>query len=201
MNPRHHLEGRECCPYLPSAPKVICAAETRPLRNGADQAAYYIACLSCAQSLWLEGKPAQALLQLNHALAVDLPIDSAAADQWPLPYQAKIWILTRHQEPGFLGNPVRHYQHLATRVSGPLREIRSWRAWACFHLAEGILPHDAFPRDQRQIIQENLILPTWEEVLSGFHADKKSFEAAQLNRLMLESCSHGTHLDRGDRHG
>ena len=36
------------------------------------RAAYYLAALSCAQSLWLQGKPAQALLQLNHALGVEI---------------------------------------------------------------------------------------------------------------------------------
>ena len=162
----HHIDGRESCPFLPPSPNVIRPAETRPIRESGDRGAYYIAALTCAQSLWLKGKPAQALLQLNHALGVELAADDPAVVQWPLPYQAKLWLFTRRHENGFLGNPTRHYQHLASRMSGPNSELRSWRAWACFHLSERVLPADEFPRDERQIDKENLIIPTWSETLT-----------------------------------
>lgn len=141
------------------------ASDTRALRTGGEPDAYYLATLECAQSMWLQGKPAQALLQLNHSLGVDIAPESEALVQWPLPYQAKVWMFTRRHEDGFMGNPVRHYQHLASRMSGPRKELRLWRAWACFHLAENVLPGAEFPRDQRQIEREQLMIPSLHEVL------------------------------------
>jgi hypothetical protein len=166
MPERQHIEGREACPFLPPAAEIMRPSDTRAQREGDDPDAYYLATLECAQSLWLQGKPAQALLQLNHALGVAIPPDSEALIQWPLPYQAKVWIFTRRHEEGFMGNPVRHYQHLASRMSGPNKQLRSWRAWACFHLAENVLPSDEFPRDERQIEREGLEIPCWEKVLT-----------------------------------
>lgn len=158
MGKNTHIIGREACPYLPPAELTMNPSDSK---NARGTEPYYLTTLACAQSLWLQGKPAQSLLQLNHALSVT---ENACA-QWPLPYQAGVWILTRRHEEGFLGNPVRHYQHLASRVSGPNKELRSWRAWACFHLAESVLPGDEFPRDQRQIESEHLVIPQWCEVL------------------------------------
>ncbi len=60
---------------------------------------------------------------------------------------------------GYLGNPVRHFQHLASRVVGPRAEIRAWRAWVCFHMAEEILGRIAFPRDGIQLVREGLWIP------------------------------------------
>lgn len=166
MAKHQHIDGREACPFLPPSPQVTRPIDTRHLRESADRGAYYIAALTCAQSLWLEGNPAQAILQLNHALGVDLAAADPALVQWTLPYQAKIWLFTRRHEEGFMGNPTRHYQHLASRMSGPMKELRSWRAWACFHLSERVLPADEFPRDHRQIEKEALVIPTWEQTVS-----------------------------------
>lgn len=152
MTERTHIPDRESCPFLPPADRVLGPADSKCLRK---QEPYFLATLTCAQSLWLQGKPAQALLQLNHALSLDAGI----ATPWPLPYQAKIWLFTRRHEDGFLGNPVRHYQHLASRMTGPNSELRSWRAWVCFHLAESVLPTAFFPRDERQIEKEDLRIP------------------------------------------
>lgn len=180
-----HIEGREACPFLPPAPEAIQPSDTRPFRLGGDPGAYYTFALKCAQSLWLQGKPAQALLQLNHALGVDMEPDSEALLQWPLPYQAIVWILTRRHEEGFLGNPVRHYQHLASRMSGPRKELRSWRAWACFHLAEQVLPTDEFPRDRRQIEREQLKIPPWDQVLEGLGNHDSAREVSILTGLRV----------------
>lgn len=160
-----HIANREACPFLPHAAKAMGPSDSRSAREGNDPSSYYLTALSCAQSLWLQGKPAQALLQLNHALGVKLPANDMILTQWPLPYQAIVWILSRRHEEGFMGNPVRHYQHLASRMSGPNKEQRTWRAWACFHLAQGILPADSFPIDQRQIDKEQLVIPTWHNAL------------------------------------
>ena len=126
---------------------------------------FYLATLSFAQSLWLEGKPAQALLQMNKAFLADLQGDEPELEEWPLPYAAKAWVLARTGEDEFLGNPVRHYQHLATRMSGPRPELRTWRAWACFHLAERVLGREGFPRDEEQIEKEGVVVPEEGEVL------------------------------------
>jgi len=178
-----HIDGRESCPFLPPSPRVMRPAEMRSVRESGDRGAYYIAALTCAQSLWLEGKPAQAILQLNHALAVDIGADAPALIQWPLPYQAKMWIFTRRHEEGFMGNPTRHYQHLASRMSGPLSELRSWRAWACFHLSERVLPTDEFPRDFLQIEKENLVIPDWEKTISEIKRLGISGEAEPLQLI------------------
>ena len=157
-----HIPKREPCPFLPPTEQVIRPSEISAVRKegGADA---YTAALTCAQSLWLQGLPAQALLQLNHAMSHDIPPSELP---WPIPYQALLWILTRRHEDGFLGNPVRHFQHLATRMSGANKELRTSRAWVCFHLAESVLPAKEFPRDSRQIEKENLNIPSLDQVLT-----------------------------------
>ena len=60
---------------------------------------------------------------------------------------------------------MRHYQHLATRMSGPRVELRTWRAWVCLHLAEGVLSGGEYRRDEEQILREGVVVPEPEEVL------------------------------------
>ena len=64
----------------------------------------------------------------------------------------------------FFGNPRRHWQHYATRMSGPRSEIRRWRAWACWALSVRILPEVEFPADEKQIREEELVLPEEAEI-------------------------------------
>lgn len=133
-----------------------------PFRKTRDSG-FYFAALSFAQSLLVEGKPAQALLQINKSFLADLESEEILAE-WPPSYPAKRWILTQKwSDEQFLGNPVRHYQHLASRMSGPRAAIRSWRAWGCFHLAESLLPE--MPRDGEQIRKERLVIPSLSVVL------------------------------------
>jgi len=125
---------------------------------------FYLDALRYAQSQWVTGKPAQALLQLNKAWMADLRFDDSTMSLDSHPYRALVWILARasSQDCGYLGNPVRHFQHLASRMRGPRTEIRVWRAWVCFHLAERVLcPHE-FPRDVRQIIREGIWIPDFQ---------------------------------------
>ena len=178
-----HIKGRESCPFLPPSPDVIRPAETRSVRDSGDRSTYYISALTCAQSLWLEGKPAQSILQLNHALGIDLEASDPALMLWSLPYQAKLWLFAHRHEEGFMGNPTRHYQHLASRMSGPMKELRSWRAWACFHLSERVLPSDEFPRDHPQIEKEHLVIPTWEETVSAIRLHGIAREAELLEKI------------------
>ncbi|RYD30838.1 MAG: hypothetical protein EOP87_15905 [Verrucomicrobiaceae bacterium] len=130
---------------------------------------FYLAALSYSQSLWLEGKPAQAILQLNKAWMADLHGSEEILVRHPSPYQALRWIICRAKDggAGFMGNPVRHFQHLASRMSGPRAEVRAWRAWACFYIASHALDHAEFPRDGTQIAREGLWIPGRERVLNG----------------------------------
>jgi hypothetical protein len=91
----------------------------------------------------------------------DLTGDEPVLRIHPSPYRSLVWIMETAAagNHGYLGNPVRHFQHLASRMSGPRAEIRSWRAWFCFHLAEKVLNCAEFPKDGEQIAREGLWIP------------------------------------------
>ncbi|MGJ8676552.1 MAG: hypothetical protein ACSHX0_03450 [Akkermansiaceae bacterium] len=179
MTKYFHIPGRENCPHLPPASQVIRPSEARRIRETQDVERAIYSTLTCAQSLWLEGKPAQALLQLNHVLGI-AELTSFTA------YKAKVWMFQQRHLGGFLGNPVRHYQHLASRVSGDLKDLRSWRAWACFHLAEQVLEAREFPRDLLQIEKEKLIIPSWDDVMLHMERLASAGEASFLSHLFLD---------------
>lgn len=149
------------CPWLPEISGVHDFSLTR--RHGSVKGAeFYYDALCYAQSQWIHGKPAQAILQLNKAWMANLEGGESVLKAHSSPYQALAWILTSAApgDCGYLGNPVRHFQHLASRMSGGRRwEIRSWRAWLCFHLAEKVLNGGDFPRDGEQICREGLWIP------------------------------------------
>lgn len=128
--------------------------------------AFYFSALCYAQSLLSEGKPAQALLQVNKSFLADLS-DPSVLQKWPPAYEAVVWIIKSYAEGEgeFLGNPVRHYQHLATRMSGPRAEVRTLRAWSCFYLAEKCAL--GFSRDLEQIETEKILIPSLEEIVAG----------------------------------
>ena len=166
MMARRHLKDREACPLLPEAGEVLTAEATAVFKRDYT-VDFYHASLRYAQSLWLEGKAAQALLQLNKAFMAELDGTEEILRDWPLPYAAKRWVMLNCPSGEFLGNPVRHYQHLATRMSGPRTELRRWRAWGCFHLAEAVLPVEANLRDEHQITDEQIVIPSLEQVLDS----------------------------------
>jgi|GEM_PF-949648 len=152
------------CPWLPEISGIHDFTLTR--RHGhAKGADFYLDALRLAQSQWVSGKPAQAILQLNKAWMANLTGDEPVLKAHPPPYRALVWIMENAAsgDHGFMGNPVRHFQHLASRISGPRAEIRSWRAWLCFHLAEKTLP--GFPRDGGQIAREGLWIPGVQRVV------------------------------------
>lgn len=148
----------EKCPYLPDYDVSI------PKQHGKERGErFYLDSLSFAQGYWLEGKPAQAILQLNRAFAADLCDADEVLKKWPWPYAALEWIIERSWDGsrGFLGNPLRHFQHLATRMSGARKEQRVLRAWRCFHIANSILgenPH--YPMDGRQMARDGIFIPS-----------------------------------------
>lgn len=149
------------CPWLPEVDGRCDPLMTR--RHGSDRgAAYYRDALCYAQAQWVEGKPAQAILQLNKAWLADLPADDPVlSGVYSPPYRALAWILRESADgrAGFLGNPVRHFQHLASRMNGVRREVRMWRAWCCFHLSERILEGGGYFRDGVQVAREGLWIP------------------------------------------
>lgn len=172
-----HLEERTPCPHLPTVREVIRPSSLKALKHGSDSLAYFQATLECAQSLWLCGLPAQSLLQLNFSLSL------ALSDEMALPYDAIHWIISQHEKEGFIANPVRHYQHLASRMSGKNPELRTLRAWLCFHMAEKVLPQEDFPRDLEQITKEDLVIPSLTELLAALHALGRSKEVATVTPL------------------
>ncbi len=152
------------CPLLPEVSERYRAVTHRCPSGPADA---YLHRLRYAQSLWLEQKPAQALLQLNHAFTVDLPDDSASYSEHSWPYEAKLWLALNSPEGVFVGNPVRHYQHYATRLpaDAPRRELRAVRAWLCFWIMRRELPEEEYPRDEFQIENESLVIPSEGELV------------------------------------
>lgn len=148
---------RQPCPLLPVPDRVMSASDTR--KFGKDRGEeFYLAALTYAQSLWLENFPARALLLLNRAMGADLGEQAEVLVEHPVPYRAVAWILRNHFEEEFIGNPRRHWQHLATRMSGPRPELRTWRAWACWALARRWMPE--MPADEKQIAEEGVVEPT-----------------------------------------
>jgi hypothetical protein len=183
------------CPHLPSVDQQLTADWTR-VHHGKKDAAFYRATLEYGQSLWMEGKPAQAILQLNKAWSAELEGGESVLEQWALPYRALLWMMVRAPEDRFLGNPVRHFQHLATRVKGRDHERRSWRAWACFHLSMKVLPVEAFPIDSHQVEREGLVIPEMEEVLvalgqRGVAGERELFEEVMREADGLMNGPHG----------
>ncbi len=175
----------EPCPWLPEIDQLYDFSVTR--RHGRDRGiAYYMDALRYAQSRWLSGKPAQAILQVNKAFMADVREGDwlSGVD----PYRAMVWMMVEADanELGFMGNPVRHFQHLASRMSGVRADARSWRAWMCMHLAERYLPGMAYPRDGVQMVREGLWVPSVARVLAGLVEHGWDEEAELVSGLMGE---------------
>ncbi|WP_265594266.1 hypothetical protein [Haloferula sp. BvORR071] len=175
------------CPLLPEVHEGLDRAVTRALsvRKGPD---FYAATFRYAQSLWREGKPAQAILQLNKAFMSDLSGAEEVLQIHPPPYAVLVWFLRHRPEGYFVGNPVRHFQHLATRVSGERKEIRAWRAWACFHLSQTVLPAAEFPVDNEQVAGEGIVFPEWDTVVEvigrlGWRGEREVIEACAAQSM------------------
>lgn len=157
--------GVEPCPFLPNIglsrfPASVLAA----FREGPRDADFFYQALCCGQSRWLEGLPAQALLMLNRAMGARLEMgkDAKLLECHPIPYRAVRWILRYGGAAGFIGNPRRHFQHLATRMSGHGTELRVARAWGCWELAKAT--NCDWLADEEQIERECVIEPTLDQV-------------------------------------
>lgn len=159
----HHLNHLEQCPYLPAVETPLSAAAMREVKDDAYGVRFYQQALKCGQSLWLQGLPAQALLMFNRALGADLKGGEAILEQWPLPYAASSWVMMQRMEDQFVGNPRRHYQHLATRMVEPRKAQRSARAWACWFMACRVFPD--YLADEKQIAEEGVVEPGREDIV------------------------------------
>lgn len=161
---REFREDREPCPFLPRTGEVIGARVMKEL--GGDRGPrFYLRALECAQSLWLQGLPAQSILLLDRAFGADVGPESREVVEWPLPYAAMHWVLDSVGKEDFIGNPRRHFQHLATRMVEPRRDVRSWRAWACWLYARQLFPD--LPADEKQIREEGIREPSEETIGAG----------------------------------
>lgn len=166
--------GRLACPFLPPGDPSFSAVTMRTVGSDRGEAFYHLA-LRCAQSLWQRGLPAQAILQLNRAFSADLTGREAVLREWPPPYRAMRWIMEGREESHFIGNPRRHFQHLATRMVEPRRELRSWRAWACWVIAGEVFPD--YEGDPVQREREGIVEPTPPEILTQLENHGLSGEA------------------------
>lgn len=149
------------CPFLPCPSREFTHRDISALDHDRG-ARFYETALNYAQALWLRGFPAKALLLITRGLSCSLPgvsLNAAAK-----PYHAKKWILINRPADRFIGNPRRHYQHLATRMVEPHRELRIWRAWACWYLARQVLSEAEFPPDLEQMREEFVIEPRHAEI-------------------------------------
>jgi GNAT superfamily N-acetyltransferase len=148
------------CPLLPDINRVFSAADVNAL--GKDRGPkFYELSLCYAQSQCCAGFPAQAMLQVNRAFACCLSNEEPVLQRWPLPYRVMAWLMMNRRNDQFIGNPRRHFQHLATRMVEPHKELRTWRAWACWYIAKALLPESDFPGDMKQIREEGVIEPTF----------------------------------------
>lgn len=156
-----HLPHLNPCPFLPEAGQPMRAAEMKSLgkNRGAD---FYLLALTCAQSLWLQGLPAQSILLMNRAFSADLSGGESVLQEFPLPYGAMHWVMSHRLEDQFVGNPRRHFQHLATRMVEPRKTIRSWRAWGCWAYACAVFPD--YPADEIQLEKEGIAEPGRETI-------------------------------------
>ena len=175
-----HLPQLAPCPYLPVPPRQLSAHCLVELHHDRGPDFYHTALLY-AQSLWLQGFPARALLLLNRALGCELTASEPVLARWPLPYQAMAWLLRNHTPGQFIGNPRRHWQHLATRMAGPRRELRTWRAWACWRMACLALPD--MPADEDQIARDSIVEPSEIQIAAeldrlGHHEEVVLWQAA-----------------------
>lgn len=183
------LEDVPTCPALPVSSEVLRASSMKVC--GKDRGgAFYLKALECGQSLWRQGLPAQAILMLNRAFSADLRGDEVELLEWPLPYQAMRYILENSRDDWFLGNPRRHFQHLATRMVEPRRDLRSWRAWACWWIAREVLPDQ--PADDKQLEEEGIVEPTFDQIFEalqehGLEGESLLWKETTTTRLFPES--------------
>lgn len=165
------------CPHLPT-PRAGMDWRVYQAHGDDRGPAFYGTCLEYAHALWHRALPARALLCLDRAMGADLSLADPVIHAWPMPYAAMAWIMREVPRDLFCGNPRVHFQHYADRMNEPRRELRTARAWACWHLACRVRPelpgdprHEVIPPTEEEVIQQltSLALPgepqLWQTVL------------------------------------
>jgi len=113
---------------------------------------FYFKALQYGHYLWCQGHAGRAILALTRALYTDLASNDPVLQQWPLPYAALRWMVANHSSDDFPGNPRISFQHQATRLRGPRRELRRARAWAVWALIRKARPN--LPGDPADPVEE-----------------------------------------------
>lgn len=116
---------------------------------------------------------------------LDHHLDAGLLETHPIPYRAVAWILRHGEATGFIGNPRRHFQHLATRMSGHQVERRAARAWACWELAKASDPD--WQADVGQLERESLIEPTRAQVTENLAQQGLPGEVEEWLRALNET--------------
>ena len=78
------LDPNEPCPFLPKIDKKIKASDSRALSNQKGLSFYRLS-LEYSQTKWMQGLPAQSLLQLNRAMSAE--INALLLDAYSTPFQ------------------------------------------------------------------------------------------------------------------
>ena len=169
------------CPFLPLPERPLTHEDLHAL--GTDRGPrFHHAALAYAQGMWLANFPAKALLLVSRAQSCRLE-EVSLLTEGAMPYHAVAWIVHHRPAGRFIGNPRLHYQHLASRMVEPHRELRRWRAWACWYLTRELLSEAEFPSDTRQIRAESTVEPRRAEIAQQLDAlspsnDRSAWESA-----------------------
>lgn len=139
---------------------------------------FYGTCLEYGHALWHRRLPARALLCLDRAMGADLSGGDPVVRSWPMPYAAMAWIMREVPRELFCGNPRVHFQHYADRMNPPRKELRQWRAWACWALARRVRPE--LPGDTKHLVKE----PTENEIAVGLDHLGLPGETAQWQTVL-----------------
>lgn len=186
------------CPFLP-LPFEPMTHETILALGKERGPHFYEVALRRANWLWMEEQPAKAILLINRAFASshvppgteEEPLDNKAAREAAytgmdeLPYRSLAWLLQRALPEKLPGSCRVHYQHLATRMSGPRPELRTWRAWAAWCYVRRIWPE--LPADEKQ---KGVVEPTEAEVEAGLREWGTGGEARLWKAILLSDLCH-----------
>ncbi len=151
-------------PTLPSPQRTMNWRDLNRFGPGDRGVDFYFTCLEYSQVLWRQRLPARAILCLDRAWGADLDGSESTLGEWPLPYQALVYILQNTPPDLFLGNPRIHFQHYADRLGPPRAEQRKWRSWACWALSCNARPD--LPGDPKHEVEE----PTLEQITAALDA-------------------------------
>lgn len=169
-------QTQRICPHLPEVAADMSHRSLTGVKK--DSPEFYFNALQYGHYLWQTGHAGRALLAVTRALYADVMEGDPILKTWPLPYAALLWIATHHEKEDFPGNPRVSFQHQATRLRGPRRELRRARAWAVWALIRQAKP--GLPGDANDSVKE----PTEEEIALLLNAHGHENEAKLWSKLV-----------------